>query len=53
MAEGTWVKVRTCRGGKAPLLGRGEEGVDHHRKFPALEHVHSSCLGGQVSYGTG
>ena len=39
-AEGTGEKVRTCRRGKAPLLGRQRgRGPDPHRKFLEPEPV--------------
>ena len=41
MAEGTSEKVRTCRRGKAALLGRAKGGgADHHRKLLECEHAH-------------
>ena len=42
MVEGTQEKVQTCRKGKAPLLGRGEEeGQAIHKKLLALESAHA------------
>ena len=43
MAEGTLEKVWILRRGKAPLLGRVREGVDHHMKCPTPEHAHAHC----------
>ena len=45
MAKGTQEKAWTHRRGKVPLLGRARgRGADHHRKLPALEHVHPHGL---------